>query len=108
MIFLRHIGARPASQECRRDIEEHQGERIVRNLYPFLWRAAVVFFVAVGRIITALSTFDFRLYSSNETLVQESTNLPVASIGSTETGALRISSDGLRAMGNGYLIDLLP
>jgi hypothetical protein len=39
-------------------------------------------------------------------LLQQMTNLPEASIGWARTGMLRASSAGLRAVGNGYLVNI--
>lgn len=65
-------------------------------------------FDAYGKLIADLHTFDFRVYGANGVLLEHATNLANASIGSAATGTLRISSDGLRAVGNGYLVNLPP
>lgn len=61
-----------------------------------------------GRLLANLGTMDVRLYGADGVLIQQVSNLPDQSIGSAGTGLLRVSSDGLRAIGNGYLMDLVP
>jgi hypothetical protein len=59
-----------------------------------------------GRVFTRIGVDDLRLYRPDGSLAQQWTNLLTPHVGSGPSGSMRISSDGLRLMGNGKLIDI--